>query len=51
MAVVDELVSGSVTVITGDSAWRGDTDLSWGRFGLVGPEELEEEEEDLDVLL
>lgn len=49
VAVVEELVSGSVTVMAGDSACRGDTDLSWGRLGLVGPEE--DVEEDLEALL
>lgn len=49
VAVVEELVSGSVTVMAGDSAWRGDTDRSWGRLGLVGPEE--DVEDDLEALL
>lgn len=49
VAVVEELVSGSVTVMAGDSACRGDTDLSWGRLGLVGPED--DVEEDLEALL
>lgn len=49
VAVVEELVSGSVTVMAGDSACRGDTDRSWGRLGLVGPED--DVEEDLEALL